>query len=170
MCQAFTRSIFSHAYKTAEWGSTFCKNVQGSRHIMKRGPGVIWVKRKCASGAWSKHKYNFMHSHEIRICYVYHGHCDSRDLCTDISAARWFYWHCLENSIKNKTINFQVWVVDVCGFCESNLLEMATHKRDFIVILFLEISSYWLCRWPTLATERQTYEEYQELTNAPARF
>ena len=83
------------------------KSARDSHHRMNCGSGVIWVMRKCVSGVWNKHIRDFVHFHEIRICYVYHGHSDTCDLrfkkCSGFivllaenrAAARGFDRHCL---------------------------------------------------------------------------
>ena len=57
------------------------KSARDSRHRMKCRSSVIWVMRKCASGEGNNDIYEIVHFREIRICYVYHGHSDTRDLC-----------------------------------------------------------------------------------------
>ena len=96
------------------------KSARDSRHRMKCRSSVIWVMRKCASGERNKDIYEIVHFREIRICYVYHGHSDTRDLCFEDcsgfivflfknrAAARIFYRHCLENSRDNSKNNIRM--------------------------------------------------------------
>ena len=102
------------------------KSARDSHHRMNCGSGVIWVMRKCVSGAWNKHICDFVNFHEIRICYVYHGHIDTCDLrfknCSGFivllaenrAAARGFNRHCLENSLENQKNNIWARYSKVC--------------------------------------------------------
>ena len=135
------------------------KSARDSHHRMNCGSGVIWVMRKCVSGEWNKHICDFVHFHEIRICYVYHGHsdtCDSRFkncsgfivfLAENRAATRGFYHHYLENGRENHKNNIRAWYFEDCLFCLQNKLQIATREQDLVIHAPLQTSTYWLFHW-----------------------
>ena len=95
----------------------------------------FWGMRKCAWGERLKHILGFAYFHEIRICYVYNGQSDTRNLChkkciafivhlnNNSAAARGLHRHCLQNGRESYTIRSRAWNYCCDRFCLLNGLE-----------------------------------------------